>query len=158
MNTNPDMNSTAPTGPRVLVFEDNEMVRFVVEQLLQRRGYDVLSYPSPALCPLHLLHKCQCGVAEFCADAIITDLQMPLQEGLEFLQELAAKSCKVHRIAILSADISQQTLEHARRLGCRVFTKPDGIHDLLGWLDSEMAHLDPDRKLRAWGGAWPEIT
>jgi DNA-binding NarL/FixJ family response regulator len=141
------MTITGEFRPRVLVFDDSELVRLAMHSFLEQKGFDVLSYPSPALCPLRCLERCKCEDAEYCADAIITDLEMPHVEGLAFLEELAAKACKVHRIALLTGHSATETVEHARKLGCRVFIKPEGITDLLHWLDEEMAHLDAERHL-----------
>jgi CheY-like chemotaxis protein len=132
---------------RVFVFEDNETLRSMLCLVLESRGYEVMCYSEPGLCPMHLDRKCPCPHQYACADAIITDLNMPHITGLEFLEDRIQNGCKVKCRAVMSGGWTDEGLDRAKRLGCQVFEKPFRFDELMRWLDECEKKIDPDRKL-----------
>jgi CheY-like chemotaxis protein len=62
---------------------------------MEYRGYEVMSYAAPFLCPLYLLDgSCQCPTQRACCDIIITDLRMPKLSGLEFIGNQKKKNAR----------------------------------------------------------------
>jgi len=132
---------------RVFVFEDNDTLRSMLCSLLESRGYEVMCFSEPGLCPMYLERGCPCPHDHACADIIITDINMPNVTGLEFLENRIQNGCKVGNRAVMSGGWTDEELEHAERLGCRIFEKPFKFDELMKWLNECEKKIDPDRKL-----------
>jgi hypothetical protein len=50
----------------------------------------------------------------------------------------------------MSADWNENDLHHAENLGCKIFSKPFDIEDLLGWLCECRKKIDDKRVLSNW--------
>jgi CheY-like chemotaxis protein len=79
---------------RVALLEDQPDLRDIFTTFLEMRGYEVLSYENPAICPLQLSPVCRCASNQRCADIIITDIQMPVVSGLEFIENQKRKTAR----------------------------------------------------------------
>jgi CheY-like chemotaxis protein len=132
------------------VFEDNSVIRSALQQLLDKWGYEVLSYPEPGFCPLRTSDKCPCPPHHICADIIISDIDMPHVSGIEFIAGQIRKGCKVKNIALMSGGWSMNELNRADALGCKIFSKPFDAEELNEWLIECSKGFDPDRKLYNW--------
>ena len=138
---------------RILLFDDNGVLRALLRRLLLKQGWEVLTFPDPVACPLYHCSGCACELAEVCADAIVTDFDMPNMDGLCFVQQLLAKGCKVKHVALLSETRNATALNHAGQLGFKVFSKTDGIPALLEWLRQVEGQLETGRQLTRWAEA-----
>ncbi|HLF94012.1 MAG TPA: response regulator [Planctomycetota bacterium] len=71
-----------PPRRKILLAEDDELIRLVVKRLLEREGYDVLAFPdgSGALR----------GALENTVAMVVTDVRMPGMDGFELLGRLRA--------------------------------------------------------------------
>jgi len=117
----------------ILVIDDDEGIRSLLRNLLEREGYEVMEAGNGKV-GLKLLR-------ENGADLIITDLIMPEKEGIETIRELRRDFTDVKIIAISGGGaIGPETyLQMAKSMGAhRVFGKPfqlkeisDAIRDLL---------------------------
>jgi CheY-like chemotaxis protein len=67
---------------RVLILDDNADAAYVLHQLLQFLGYDVISFLSP--------HDALACIEAFNPDACISDLNMPMMNGYAFARALRA--------------------------------------------------------------------
>jgi len=134
---------------RIIVLEDDEGSRKLLSMLLQNRGYEVVSATEPVLCPLYTDLHANCTHEFACGDFLLTDNRMPRMTGLEFVARQQERGCKgvVHNKAVISGTWSDKELETAAQLGCKVFTKPYQLVDILKWLDEREKTLAPDRKL-----------
>jgi DNA-binding response OmpR family regulator len=133
--------------PRVLVFEDNDILRSALEYILDRRGYEVFTFANPDLCHIFDSPDHNCPVDLPCTDIIISDVNMPSKTGLELIQERRQKGCKVQYRALMSGDWTDSDLKYARELGCRIFHKPFDIREMLEWLDDCVEKINSKRKL-----------
>ncbi len=124
---------------RVLIFDDDALVRALLKEICERRGYEAVAFANPGLCPLQSEHHCPCRSEEVCADVIFSDLQMPIVQGLDFLEALRAKGCHCGQIALVSGSCDGEDLARAHRLGCKVIAKPFRVQDIDDWLD-EVEH------------------
>ena len=77
---------------RILVIDDNEMVRDILSDLLEEEGHEVRT-ATEGRGGLALLEN-------FVADVVITDILMPGQEGIETIQELRANNPETKIVAI----------------------------------------------------------
>ena len=104
---------------RILIIDDNEMVRDILHDLLEDEGHE-LRLASEGKEGLRLL-------ADFAADIVITDILMPGQEGIETIQELRFQKPKTKIVAISGGGtrFGVSFLEMAERLGADVtLSKP----------------------------------
>ena len=111
---------------RILVIDDEELVRFTLKQALQKAGHEVVEAADG-----------NDGIAvcrQSPVDLIITDIIMPEKEGIETIVELRRDDPDLKIIAISSGGRTGTTdyLELAQKLGARqVLRKPFGRQELL---------------------------
>ena len=132
---------------RILVFDDDENIRSLLWQILDKRGYEVFTFPEPGLCPLHIKDNCDCSLEQACGDIILSDVDMPNISGLKFIESLFNKGCKVKNVGLMSGAWSEADLKIAQKLGCHVLHKPFTIDGLNKWLDYCEGRIDPKREL-----------
>jgi len=135
---------------RAVIFDDEPVMRQVLWALCERRGYEVFTFPDPGLCPLYAMHRCPCPHGTFCADLVLSDLNMPEVKGLDFVEGLLAKSCVAPHVALMSGAWSEAGRARAVRLGCRLFTKPLAGAEIFAWFDTVEAQVEPTRALLDW--------
>ena len=133
--------------PRVIIFEDNDILRSTLEFILNERGYEVFTFSNPVLCQIHDSVNHSCPVDHACADIIISDVNMPAKTGIELIKERQQQGCKVKFRALMSADWTDSGLKHAQELGCHIFHKPFDIKNMLKWLDDCVEKLKSGRML-----------
>jgi DNA-binding response OmpR family regulator len=133
--------------PRVLIFEDNDILRSTLKYILNERGYEVFTFADPKMCQIFESVDCYCPADHACADIIISDVNMPTANGLEVIKELHQKGCKVKYRALMSGDWTDSDLKYAHELGCHIFHKPFNIKEMLKWLDDCADKINPERKL-----------
>ena len=117
----------AENNIRVLIFEDNNFLRCTLKDFLGDFGYEVFTFEDPVASPLYKKNYCDCRTGKTCADIIISDVNMPCINGLDFIRGQIQKGCKVKSRALMSGDWTHTNLQIARNLGCRIFTKPFDI-------------------------------
>ena len=138
------------TTYRILIFEDDESIRKILWHFFDHRGYEVFTFPHPRSCPICDISKCTCPTSESCADFIITDLNMPFMEGIDFIEQQISKGCKVKNLALMSGDLSGPVMERADELGVKVFPKPFKIADMERWVIDAEAKIPQNRELSDW--------
>jgi DNA-binding response OmpR family regulator len=135
---------------RALLFDDDASIRELLQVVLERRGYEVLTYTEPGLCPLNDAAECPCPSGTLCADVIISDLNMPHRTGLDFVQDLLQKKCRRPFIALMSGDWTDNQIDHAADLACKVFHKPFKVAEIVNWLQGVETVILPQRRLFDW--------
>ena len=135
---------------RAILLEDNEMVKKILSGILNKYGYEVFHFETPAICPLQLYPDCRCGENARCADIIISDLEMPLVDGLTFIKNQKIKECKAPYVAMMSGAWGEQDLLRAKEYGCKIFSKPLNLSDFYNWLDEIENEINLDRQLSNW--------
>jgi CheY-like chemotaxis protein len=135
---------------RALILEDEALLRLLLETILHQRGYEVLTYPEPGMCPLTTVGQCACPPGTICADVILSDVQMPGTTGLDFIQQLLEKKCRRPHLALMSGAWTDADMQRAVQLGCKVFKKPFHPAELIQWLQQVETALPPERRLLDW--------
>jgi DNA-binding response OmpR family regulator len=133
--------------PRVLIFEDNDILRSTLKHILSERGYEVFTFTDPKMCPVYDLIDHDCPADDACADIIISDVNMPRKTGLELFEERQQKGCKARFRALMSGNWTDSDLKYAQELGCHIFHKPFDIKEMLRWLEDCTGKINPERKL-----------
>ena len=119
-----------------LVLDDNRVLRNLLTEFLEEKGYQVVSYPDPCLFLDAYGGKVEAADID-CFELILTDNMMPCMNGLDFLDKIKCIGCQIpdrHK-AVISGNWSNEDLERARQAGYRIFHKPCHIDDIHGWID-----------------------
>ena len=114
---------------KILVIDDDHMVRYALSRILQRSGYDVVTASDGK--------RGMMLVREELPDVVITDIIMPEQERIETISLLRHQYPQMKIIAISGGGRIRNIdfLEMARSLGADdVISKPFEADELLGRL------------------------
>jgi CheY-like chemotaxis protein len=107
---------------RILLVDDSKFQRKFVSGMLTNLGH-VVSEAEDGEKGLQMLETAK-------PDLIITDLLMPVLDGVSLLRGLNEKNCPVPTV-VVSADIQESTKKECLRLGARAFlNKPITSADL----------------------------
>ena len=71
---------------RTIVLEDNLTEQGILKYLLKARNHEVITYDNPSICPLQINPECRCNDNERCTDILISDLNMPIINGLDYIK------------------------------------------------------------------------
>ena len=135
---------------RAIIIEDDEALKELLSEILHLRGYDIHVFDTPEICPLQLMPKCRCHENERCADILLSDINMPVITGLEFVRNQKDKGCKCPNLALISGDWGAERLSEAEKLGCKTFPKPYSVQEINDWLDDVEKNIDLSIELRDW--------
>ncbi len=133
---------------RAVVLDDDVFVLSLLKDFLIIRGYEVLSYHEPAVCPLSE-NSGGCGGSYPCADVMITDFNMPKMSGVELLRHQSKRGCPVdvRNKAVTSGYLSAKQRKGIEELGCAFFRKPFIFSELSAWLVECEKRADLSRPL-----------
>lgn len=110
---------------RVLLVEDAPFLRYAFGRLLRLHGFDVMEANDG--------REALACVSTFRPQLIVTDLIMPVMDGVELIERLRAdpETADVPVVAI-TAEVTEQAEQRARRAGVDDFlTKPIDLPILL---------------------------
>ena len=93
---------------RILIFDDSEEIRSLLYEFFNRRQYEVFSFPNPGVCPISHEKICPCPTGEACSDFILSDLNMPVQQGIDFLEGQIRKGCQCKNMTLMSGDFTEK--------------------------------------------------
>ena len=100
------------TAEKVLVVDDEEVIRDVCAQILTNEGYEVATASSGK--------QALRMVSEITYDAVVTDIMMPDMSGLELLEILRSTNLDVCMIVITGLGTFDMATQ-SDRLGAREF-------------------------------------
>jgi twitching motility two-component system response regulator PilH len=131
MAVNPWKEETEPKGARIVVIEDEPVLRLTFRRILERHGHQVWDAENG----VEGLSLCR----EQLPDLVITDLIMPELPGDEAVRILREEFPSLPVIAISGAgETSGKTFEQAGE-ATRFASKPVAPHDLVDMVDSMLA-------------------
>lgn len=135
---------------RILIIEDEERLRRVIEVQLRAAGYDVDQAPTAEL-GMPMADR---------ANLILTDLRLPGKDGLTFLRELRQRRLNAP-VVVMTAFSSVETAVEAMKAGAQDFLpKPFSIDHLLTVAEKALevsALRDENKALREQLGARYDI-
>jgi DNA-binding NtrC family response regulator len=105
---------------RILVIDDDASIRSLLRGLLEMQGYEVIEAENGSA-------GLRCYWAES-PDLVITDMQMPVMDGMQLILELR-RTCPRAKIIAMSG--GQRTLNLARPLTQHAFEKPFQLRQML---------------------------
>ena len=123
------------TPPCVLLVDDNSLALVLMARNLKELGCSVLSAGNGQEA-LEILH------AEPSVDLVVTDLAMPVMDGLELLRQIrATETLKELPVIFCSGDVDEAMLEKATACGCtRYLVKPVHPEFLFEQIDMILSH------------------
>lgn len=114
------MNSTRP---RVLIAEDEALIRLDLAEMLAEAGYEVVAQAADGEQAVRLAR-------ETCPDLIIMDVKMPKLDGISAASQVAAE--RIAPVVMLTAFSQRELIERARDAGAMAYlVKPFSITDLV---------------------------
>jgi CheY-like chemotaxis protein len=127
---------------KALVLDDDPVMLALLQKHLEARGYQVMAYSNPAICPQFTARACPCTPSKPCPDIMIADLVMSTVNGIQFYEELKRKACRCKNIALISGLWTESSLKWAAEAGVKVLNKPIGPDQLNGWLTEVVSRTD----------------
>lgn len=137
---------------RLLVVDDTPTVVVYLSVLLKRMGFDVISAPNGQEA-LRLLHARQ-------PDIVLLDLEMPVMDGLTFLEHLGSRvPTDRPPVIVITANADPAVAARCRELGSRaVLHKPVGLRELHAEVEACLEPGFKRRHLRAPYGRAVEVS
>ncbi|MGH3725903.1 MAG: ANTAR domain-containing response regulator [Mycobacterium sp.] len=117
--------NTEPAAParRVVVAEDEALIRLDLVEMLHEEGYDVVGQAGDGQEAVDL-------AVQLKPDLVIMDVKMPRRDGIDAASEIAAK--RIAPIVILTAFSQRDLVEKARDAGAMAYlVKPFSKTDLV---------------------------
>jgi response regulator NasT len=115
--------STKDRGIRVLVAEDEALIRLDLKEMLIEEGFDVVAEVSDGATAVRLARELR-------PDLAILDLKMPVMDGIQAAEAITSE--RLSAVLILTAFSQRDLIEKARRAGAMAYlVKPFQKHDLL---------------------------
>ncbi|MCB0924946.1 MAG: response regulator [Mycobacterium sp.] len=112
-----------PPSRRVLIAEDEALIRLDLAEMLREEGYDVVGEASDGQEAVDLAERLR-------PDLVIMDVKMPRRDGIDAAAEIAAK--RVAPIVVLTAFSQRELVERARDAGAMAYlVKPFSASDLV---------------------------
>jgi response regulator NasT len=133
------LNNTSENRPaRILVAEDEALIRLDLVEMLTEAGYEVVAQATNGVEAIAL-------VKEFKPDLAILDVKMPELDGISAAQEII----EISPVLMLTAFSQKELVERARDAGVMAYVvKPFSINDLTPAIEIAMSRHLQMRSLR----------
>ncbi len=111
------------TSHRVLIAEDEALIRLDLAEMLREEGYQVVGEAGDGQEAVELAEQLR-------PDLVIMDVKMPRRDGLDAASEIVAK--RIAPIVMLTVFSQRDLVERARDAGAMAYlVKPFSINDLI---------------------------
>jgi len=115
--------SETVTPTRVLIAEDEALIRLDLREMLEEEGFEVVGEVADGASAVRLARELR-------PDLAVLDVKMPVMDGIEAAEEISRE--RLSAILILTAFSQRELVERARRAGALAYlVKPFQKHDLL---------------------------
>jgi two-component system, response regulator PdtaR len=127
---------------RVLIAEDEALIRLDLKEMLEEEGYTVVAEVGDG-------QQAVDQAKELSPDLVILDIQMPVLDGLSAAEQIA--SARIAPVIVLTAFSQRELVERARDAGAMAYlVKPFSKNDLVPAIEvargrfAEMSALDSE--------------
>jgi len=135
------MASHAHTGRRVVIAEDEALIRLDLKEMLEEEGYVVVAEASDGEQAVALAEQHR-------PDLVVLDVKMPRLDGISAAERIAA--ARLAPVVVLTAFSQRELVERAREAGAMAYlVKPFTKADLMPALEMAMARYDELTTLEA---------
>ncbi len=114
---------------RILVAEDDEFMRRLVVEALQKDGHDVSEVSDGGRLLVALARELGRPEGALPIDLLISDLRMPVCTGLQIFEQLRGAHCRIP-LVLVTAFGDEETRNRARSLGAVLIDKPFPLVEL----------------------------
>jgi len=128
---------------RAIIFDDEPVVLLVLKDFFETRGYEVLAFREPVICPVYG-NTTGCTNKAPCGDIVLADHGMPTMTGIELFHAQARNGCQLtsKNKALLTGYMDDRRMQDIKDLGIAFFEKPVPF-DMLGrWVDECEPRMD----------------
>jgi AmiR/NasT family two-component response regulator len=123
--------TTRPT--RVLIAEDEALIRLDLKEMLQEEGYEVCGEAGDGESAVRLAHELR-------PDLVVLDVKMPVLDGISAAEQVVA--ARIAPVVILTAFSQRDLVERAREAGAMAYlVKPFQKKDLLPTIEMAVARF-----------------
>lgn len=113
----------APLALRVLIAEDEALIRMDLAEMLEEQGYEVVAQAADGQAAID-------SARELKPDLVVLDVKMPRVDGIAAASVIASE--RIAPIVMLTAFSQRELIERARDAGAMAYVvKPFGPHDLV---------------------------
>ena len=131
--------SGAAKAPRVLVAEDEALIRFDLVELLNDEGYEVVGQAGDGEKAVELARELE-------PDLVVMDIQMPKMDGIAAAEIIASE--RIAPVVMLTAFSQRDLVEQAREAGAMAYVvKPFDASDVVPAIEIAMARFAEIRAL-----------
>jgi two-component system, response regulator PdtaR len=124
---------TLPAGHRVLVAEDEALIRLDLKEMLEEEGHTVVGEAGDGETAVRL-------ATELRPDLVLLDVKMPGMDGLTAADQIIA--ARIAPVVVLTAFSQRDLVERAREAGVMAYlVKPFAKKDLLPALELAVARF-----------------
>jgi response regulator NasT len=130
-----------PSPKRVLIAEDEALIRLDLREMLQEEGYEVVGEAADGEQAVTL-------AAELVPDLVICDVKMPKMDGITAAAQIASK--RIAPVVILTAFSQRDLIERARDAGAMAYlVKPFQKRDLFPAIEMATSRFAEIRALES---------
>ncbi|UVO12018.1 response regulator [Mycobacterium sp. SVM_VP21] len=132
--TDPTSDSSPRPTRRVLIAEDEALIRLDLAEMLREEGYEVVGEAGDGQEAVELAELLR-------PDLVILDVKMPRRDGIDAASEIAAK--RIAPIVILTAFSQRDLVERARDAGAMAYlVKPFTAGDLVPAIELALSRAE----------------
>jgi response regulator NasT len=120
-----------PTARRVLIAEDEALIRLDLREMLEEEGYDVCGEAGDGQTAVRMAEDLR-------PELVILDVKMPVLDGIAAAEQIARK--RIAPVVILTAFSQRDLVEKAREAGAMAYlVKPFQKKDLLPTIEMALS-------------------
>lgn len=125
--------------PRVLVAEDEALIRMDLVELLEEEGYEVVGQAGDGAAAIDLAKQLK-------PDLVVMDVKMPKMDGITAAEQIAAD--RIAPVVMLTAFSQRELVEKAREAGAMAYVvKPFDASDVVPAIEIAMGRFAEIRAL-----------
>lgn len=121
--TRTDVGDDTPARPRVVIAEDEALIRLDLAEMLEEEGYDVVGQAGDGVAAVELAERLR-------PDLVVLDVKMPRLDGIAAATRIAG--ARIAPVVMLTAFSQRELVERARESGAMAYlVKPFSASDLV---------------------------